>query len=84
MRMGKHTHTQTLHRGLHTHTHTHTHTLYRGGPVGAPPLYTEVERKYTEVAARGTLVYFRENLSKKMRTHVFKGTPVKTCIWGLP
>ena len=37
------------------------------------PPHTEVEPKYTQVAARGTPVYFRENLSKNL------STPVKTC-----
>ena len=37
--------------------------------VRNPPPYTEVERNYTQVAARGTPVYFRETSHK---------------IWGLP
>jgi len=41
--------------------------------VTTPPPYTEVERKYTEVAACGTPFYFRENLSENL------GTPMKTC-----
>jgi len=36
---------------------------YRGRTVGTTSVHTEVERKYTEVAARGTPVYFRGNLS---------------------
>ena len=40
--------------------------------VRNPPPYTEVERKYTEVAAHGTPVYFHENLSDNLRTPVFK------------
>ena len=40
--------------------------------VRNPPLHTEAERKYTGVAARGTPVYFRENLLKNLRTPVFK------------
>jgi len=33
--------------------------------------HTEVEREHTEVAVRGTPVYFRENLSENLRTPVF-------------
>jgi len=45
---------------------------------GTTSVHTEVERKYTEVAARGTPVYLRGNLSENL------GIPVNTCkLWGL-
>jgi hypothetical protein len=45
---------------------------------GTTSVHTEVERKYTQVAARGTPVYFRGNILEKF------GIPVKTCyFWGL-
>ena len=35
---------------------------------GTTSVHTEVERKYSEVAARGTPVFFRGNLSENLKT----------------
>ena len=40
--------------------------------MGTTWVHTEVELKYTEVAARGTPVYLRGNLSENLRTPVFR------------
>jgi len=74
-----------IHKCDMTHSYVWQSPVHENGVLytevvqwGTTSVHTEVERKYTEVAARGTPVYFRGNLSEKL------GIPVKTYkLWGL-